>query len=129
MKWHACKVIKGKGRGKLLGFPTLNLHIPKNFNHQQGIYAGWVKINNQTYKGAFHYGPIDTFDDKNISLEVFVLDQNIEHQPVIVDIGLVERLRSTQKFSSANKLVEQIKKDVRQTKLVLRKSQEAGLES
>lgn len=39
-------VIKGKGRGKELGFPTINLAVPENFNLKPGIYACWVKLDN-----------------------------------------------------------------------------------
>ena len=39
--------IKGKGRGKILGFPTINLEIPKRFSLAIGIWAVkvWIKDN------------------------------------------------------------------------------------
>jgi len=36
--------IKGKGRGKKMGFPTINLKIPSNFKLEDGIYAAKVFI-------------------------------------------------------------------------------------
>ena len=36
--------ISGKGRGKPMGFPTINLKIPENFKLKNGVYAVKVSI-------------------------------------------------------------------------------------
>ena len=69
---YKTRQVKGKGRGKLLGFPTINLEIPPGFNIEEGIYAGRVWISKKQFKGAFHYGPVPTFHEKDKSLEVFL---------------------------------------------------------
>ena len=56
--------IKGKGRGKPMGFPTINLKIPENFELKDGIYAAKVVIENITFVGALHYGPVPTFSEQ-----------------------------------------------------------------
>ena len=38
------KIIPGRGRGKQLGFPTLNLQIPRQVIPAEGVYAGWVSL-------------------------------------------------------------------------------------
>jgi riboflavin kinase/FMN adenylyltransferase len=110
--WFLCDVISGKGRGKILGFPTLNLLIPEKFSFQFGIFAGFVRWDNKTYQGAFHYGPIDTFNDARVSLEVFVLGAEIVNPPKIIEIKLAHFLRKPKKFDSSQELTQQITKDV-----------------
>lgn len=117
--WRVCQVKSGKGRGKFLGFPTLNLGIPKIFPAEYGIFAGLVSWQGKTYYGAFHYGPIDTFNDPTISLEVFVLDTKIINPPQRIRIKLVRFLRKPIKFASSQELIRQIKIDVDQTKQIL----------
>jgi FAD synthase len=42
------KVIKGKGRGKDLGYPTANLEVsPLKLLPPAGVYAVWVILNGE----------------------------------------------------------------------------------
>lgn len=118
-KWYSCLVVSGAGIGKKLGFPTLNLTFPLDFNYQHGVYAGWVKFSHTIYQGAFHFGPILTFNRPTPILEVFVLDQDIHTTPRQVEISLIKFLRPTHKFVSRQALTTQIKKDVYNTKILL----------
>jgi len=113
-------VITGHGRGKGLGYPTLNLTIPKNLTLSHGIYAGTVTFANITYKGAFHFGPIPLFKEKSPSLEVFVLDTDIKTPPKSVQFRLIKKLRNIRSFSSKKALVSQILKDVAATRMILK---------
>jgi len=63
MKFESTQT-KGKGRGKLMGFPTINLKIPANFELEDGIYAAKVNIENKVFVGALHYGPVPTFNEE-----------------------------------------------------------------
>ncbi len=114
MKYTA-SVIKGKGRGKGIGFPTFNLEIPPGFNLETGIYACWVWIENVQHKGAMHFGPIPTFNETAPSLEIFVLD--FSPNPLIplvtsITFSPVKFLRPIRSFNSPEALSQQITKDV-----------------
>jgi len=110
----------GFGRGVGLGFPTLNLHIPPNFPFQHGIYAGWVWLSGKKYQGAFHYGPIPSFELTQPSLEVFVLNAPKKLQtPVTVDFTLMHYLRPIKHFIEAQDLTHQIALDVTLTQTLL----------
>jgi riboflavin kinase/FMN adenylyltransferase len=115
--------IRGKGRGKFLGFPTINLQIPTDFSADDGIYAAWVTIAGKKYPGALHYGPIPTFNDAEKSLEVFLLDTSDADLPVgmlnDVEVALVQKLRDVIAFPSEEALIEQMKKDVEATRKIL----------
>jgi len=108
--------IKGKGRGKPIGFPTINLKIPVNFGLEDGIYAAKVNINKKLFIGALHYGPVPTFNESEKSLEVFLLgSSNNELENLngkIIEVEIVKYLRPVIKFKSKEELVRQIDNDV-----------------
>jgi len=110
------KQIRGKGRGKTLGFPTINLKIPSNFTLAEGVYGVWVTINKKRLLGALHFGPVPTFHEKKKNLEVFLIDAGkiilpakLAHQ-VIVEV--IKKIRGIKTFSSADGLISQISQDV-----------------
>jgi riboflavin kinase/FMN adenylyltransferase len=115
MKYTAL-VVKGKGRGKLLGFPTFNLEVPRGFDEPFGIYAAWVWIGEEQYSGALHYGPIPTFQEAEPSLEIFVLDY--EEEGVVEELVFeVEKyIREIQNFPSQEALHDQIALDVHEVR-------------
>ena len=110
------KQIEGKGRGKFLGFPTINLEIPKGFELADGVYAAWVTIDETRFRGALHWGPIPTFEETGKSLEVYVLgvgDHELSHADLSrVTVEPVARLRNIEKFASIDALTRQIELDV-----------------
>lgn len=108
--------VKGKGRGKVIGFPTINLEIPAGFLLEDGIYAAWVRIRDKKYKGALHFGPIPTFDEAAKSLEVFLLDAAEEEligaENEAITLDTVQKIRDIMKFDATEELTEQIKRDI-----------------
>lgn len=107
--------IRGKGRGKLLGFPTINLEVPPGFELAEGIYAAWVTIEGTRFRGALHWGPIPTFDESANSLEIYVIgvgDHELSHADLsAVTIEPVARLRNVGKFATITALTRQIELD------------------
>jgi len=118
MKYTAF-VVSGKGRGKRITFPTLNLEIPMPFPYTEGIYAGWVFIHNEKYKGAFHFGPVPTFNETIRTLEVFLLDKKLKTPPKKISFELIERVREIRMFDSPEALIQQIEKDVQSVNQIL----------
>ena len=108
--------INGKGRGKPMGFPTINLKIPENFELMNGVYAVKVKIENSVFIGALHYGPIPTFNEDVKSLEVYLLettDDNVGNlEGKLITVEVIKFLRPIIKFKLVESLVKQIEKDV-----------------
>lgn len=121
MKFKASQV-RGKGRGKLLGFPTINLEIPKHVELLDGIYAVRVYINQVSFIGALHYGPIPTFNETEKTLEVFLIDvdpKNLPEQVAELEIEIIKYLRPVISFDNEQELAKQISKDVEETKKLL----------
>lgn len=116
---YTTTIVSGHGRGKFLGYPTLNMVIPNSFSQKQGIYAGYVWIDDKQFLGAFHYGPVPTFDQTELSLEVFVLDANISKNIHGISFELVHYLRPVASFSDKEALIKQIKADVIESRKLL----------
>lgn len=115
------KVIKGKGRGKTLGFPTINFQIIESTDIKHGIYAGIVQFGRNQYKAALHYGPKPVFQETDVTLEAYILSDIPSVSPA-AEVTLLERVRDIKNFSSKDKLVKQIKEDVRKIEQILNSS-------
>ena len=115
-------VIHGDGRGKSINVPTANIGysrekmIPAN-----GIYACWAYVHGERYRAAINIGINPTFTpDKQIpNVEAHLLDFEREIYGQDVRLEFVARLRDELKFDSVDVLVEQIWRDVEQTKRIL----------
>jgi cytidyltransferase-like protein len=112
-------IISGHGRGKDLGFPTLNLKKPPRFPYQHGIYAGYVWLGRRRYKGAFHFGPIPVFGQNKVSLEVFLLNRSRDIRRSTIEFQLIQYLRPIKALATPAELSGQIHKDVELVKTVL----------
>ncbi len=115
---------RGKGRGKLLGFPTVNLVIPDELSLtvQEGIYAARATIKEQKYKAALYFGTTPTFEDADHTLELYLIDAD---HPLIfageaVEFEVVKFVRDVQKFDSPELLIRQMGKDVLMIREILK---------
>ena len=107
--------VQGHGRGKGLGFPTINMIVPENIPliMQQGVYAARAKVGEEKYNGALYYGPAVTFGEKEIALEIFLLDTSgfyIGHGEQI-EIEAVKFIRPVMTFGLPELLVRQMEAD------------------
>ncbi len=122
-----CYQILGKGRGKLLGFPTINLAVQGSALHNtaldDGIYAAWVTIRGKRFMGALHCGPVPTFHEKEKSVEVFLLDASDETlgetQNAPITVEPVKRVRDVRAFANSQELIRQMRQDVEQVRQIL----------
>lgn len=111
------RVVVGDKRGRELGFPTANIQIddPDKLIPAIGIYAVefFIGNDNRKYTGVMSIGKRPTFyNEGKITTEVYVFDFDKDIYGSNVTVNVVERIRGEEKFSSADELVLQMKKDV-----------------
>ncbi|MGC8650834.1 MAG: bifunctional riboflavin kinase/FAD synthetase [Hydrogenobaculum sp.] len=107
------KVVRGKGLGSKIGFPTANISNTSNMCLKEGVYA--VKVNN--YLGVANYGKRPTVENTNQNiLEVHIIDFNGDLVDNVLNITFLGFLREEKKFNSIEELKTQIKTDIETTK-------------
>lgn len=108
-------VIHGDKRGRTIGFPTANILLHDYYiSPPTGVYAVAVKIGGQLYNGVCNIGYKPTFHKDKApkpSVEVHIFDFNREIYGVNAEVYWYKRIRSEQKFNSAEELIEQIARD------------------
>ncbi|MDD2389533.1 MAG: bifunctional riboflavin kinase/FAD synthetase [Desulfobacterales bacterium] len=106
-------VVTGRNRGgKLLGFPTANIHLDDELCPKIGVYAVTVQYRDKRYKGVANIGYSPTFDDHIYTIEIHILDFNENIYREDIRVNFIKRLRDEIKFSDIHALSEQIKTDI-----------------
>ena len=122
-------VAHGDQRGRTIGFPTANLNYAREkVIPASGIYACWATVRGDTssalsvYKAAVNIGTNPTFtpDKQTLNVEAYLLDFDQDIYDETVTLEFVQRLRDELKYDSVTALIEQIGRDVEQTRIILR---------
>jgi riboflavin kinase / FMN adenylyltransferase len=107
------RVSTGAGRGRLLGFPTINVQLPspRKLLPRLGVYAVRVSSALGTFGGMMNLGPRPTFGDAATTLEVHLFGATGDWYGRPVRLEFIARLRDTMKFSGPEALVAQLEQD------------------
>jgi riboflavin kinase/FMN adenylyltransferase len=106
-------VVAGRKRGgKLVGFPTANLHLQDELCPKTGVYAATVECLGKRFKGVANIGYSPTFDDHLYTIEVHIIDFDGDIYGEKIRVNFVQRIRDEVKFSDLSQLTNQIKQDV-----------------
>jgi riboflavin kinase/FMN adenylyltransferase len=112
-------VVRGRGRGKKVGFPTANLNPHHETLPPSGVYAAWGYLGGRRLQGVIHIGQRPTFGDRQKSLEVHFLDFHKDIYGREVELIFVSKLRDTKKFDNPAELGKAIASDIRRSERVL----------
>ncbi|MBO5059745.1 MAG: riboflavin biosynthesis protein RibF [Clostridia bacterium] len=102
-------VEKGFGNGRKMGFPTAN--VAYNFEKllpPDGVYRGSVLGKS----AVINIGKNPTFDAKERTLEVHLVDFDGDLYDEQIDVQLYEKLRDDIKFETVDELIKQIEQDI-----------------
>ena len=114
------RVVHGARRGRALGFPTINLALPRErLLPRDGIYAMRVEMGEGRFKAAASLGIRPTFGGGERVLEAYLLDFHGDVYGEEVDASFVKRLRDEIAFASPAELSSQIARDVEETRRAL----------
>jgi len=103
-------VVKGKGLGKQLKYPTANIKIGEDYKliPKRGSYIVNSKINDQLFFGMMNIGINPTVNGEKETIEVHFFNFNKDIYNEQIRINLLERLRDEQKFESVEALKKQL---------------------
>jgi riboflavin kinase/FMN adenylyltransferase len=107
------RVVRGEARGRLLGYPTLNVALPepRKLLPPEGVYAVRVQTPNGEFGGMLNLGGRPTFGDERLSIEAHLFDAAGDWYGAPVRVDFVRRLREVRRFDSAAALVAQLRVD------------------
>ncbi len=110
------KVIKGKKRGRKIGFPTCNMHINNYVVPKIGVYGVKVNFDNTNKDGIANIGYRPTFKGQSLLLEtnIFGINKNLYNK--VIRVSFKKFIRPEKKFRNIEYLKKQIKLDINQAK-------------
>ncbi|GBD07558.1 Riboflavin biosynthesis protein RibF [bacterium HR21] len=108
------RVVRGDGRGRLLGFPTANIvpDSPEKLLPAYGVYIATTEIGSKSYGGLLSYGVRPTFG-QNLppQLELYVLDFSGTLYNERLCVSFWKRVRAEEAFPTAAALRRQMQAD------------------
>lgn len=107
-------VVKGKGLGKTIQFPTANLKIeePYKLIPKKGVYLVQALIEKELVYGMLNIGTNPTVSSTNtLSIEVFFFNFNKNLYDTELRIQLLDRIRDEIKFTDLEALKTQLERD------------------
>ncbi len=114
------QVVAGDRRGRELGFPTANLDIASEMALPgDGIYATWAVLGEVLRPAATSIGVRPTFGLTQRLTEVYILDFAGDLYGQDLEVHFIAKLRDQEAFPNLETLVQQINRDVSDTRLAL----------
>ncbi len=107
-------VVKGKGIGRTLDYPTANIDIKESYKliPRDGVYVVKSEIEGLTIYGMMNIGTNPTVDGKTRSIEVHFFDFDKDIYGETLRIEFLHWLRSEQKFENLEALQKQLSNDM-----------------
>jgi len=106
-------IVKGKGIGKTLDFPTANLQVEENYKiiPKNGVYVVQSNISGERVFGITNIGTNPTFGGSVKTIETYFLDFNEILYDKFLKLEFLKRIRDEVNFETSDNLKEAIKKD------------------
>lgn len=110
-------VVRGKGVGHTLGFPTANLRIKDNISTiKPGVYITETIWKGKRFPSVTNIGYNPTFEQTGIHLETYILGIDHDMYDETIEVHFIKRLRDELKFNSLDELMVAMNKDLANTK-------------
>jgi riboflavin kinase/FMN adenylyltransferase len=104
-------VVRGDGRGRLIGFHTANLDLTGALLVDDGVYVTSARMADRELTGMSHVGSRPTFklDSRTVETHLFDFSQEIYGEPL--RLYFHERIRGTVTFEGPEELRKQLEND------------------
>jgi riboflavin kinase/FMN adenylyltransferase len=106
------RVVAGRGRGRLMEYPTANLQVGDQVVPGDAVYAGRAVCGDGVLPAAISIGEKPTLGPETRAIEAFLIGGRGDYYDQPVALEFVERLREQQRFEGIEQLKAQIAKDV-----------------
>ena len=124
------EIIPGRGIGKKLGFPTLNMRKPNQVIPAEGVYAGFVRTGDSIHNlltsqkaipAAYSIGQARTYGEEfPLLIEAHLLKKNLGTITAkYLTMDFIQRIRNQHKFKTPDDLSRQIAQDCEQAEDIL----------
>ena len=110
------RVIKGKKRGRKIGFPTCNLNLKSYVIPKLGVYAVKIKGKDFNKNGIANVGYRPTFNGQTLLLETNIFGFNKNLYNKVINVKFKKFIRAEKKFYNLEHLKKQIKIDIKQAR-------------
>lgn len=108
-------IVKGRGIGKTLDFPTANLHIEEEYKliPKKGVYLVKSIISGKEIFGLTNIGNNPTVGGTHQTIETYFLDYNEDLYHQSIQLEFLTRIRDVKTFKSVEDLKKAIQEDER----------------
>lgn len=106
-------VVRGNQIGKLIGFPTANIHVEDSHKliPARGVYASLITWEGKTYKGMSNIGIRPTINAHELTVEVNIFGFDTDIYFENITLMLIDRIRDEKKFGNLDLLKNQLNND------------------
>lgn len=112
-------VVRGRERGRTMGFPTANIDSLTECLPPDGVYATRLVLADGAFASITNIGMRPTFAEIARTIEAHVFDFDRDIYGAKVRLELVERIRGERKFESGQALAAQIAEDLKRARNIL----------
>lgn len=106
------EVVKDRGVGRTIGFPTANVKIGKDkFRIAAGVYESVCTVDGVTYPAITNYGSRPTFGLGEVLTETYLIGFSGNLYGKSLRVNFLKYLRGDKKFAGIEELKEQLRKD------------------
>ena len=107
------EIIKGKGLGRNMGYPTANLKIEESYKliPKEGVYVVASVIEGDKYFGMMNIGTNPTVGGQKQSIETYFFGLDMDLYGKHLHIQVLKRIRSEVKFDGLEALIKAMKAD------------------
>ncbi|MFQ5897715.1 MAG: bifunctional riboflavin kinase/FAD synthetase [Candidatus Methylomirabilia bacterium] len=113
------RVLRGRGRGRELGFPTANLKPGRELLLAEGVYASVASVEraggqvvDEPCGAVVNVGIRPTFGEGEYWVEAHLLNFSGDLYDQLLSLEFLERIRAEQKFPDAEALRAQVARDI-----------------
>jgi riboflavin kinase / FMN adenylyltransferase len=116
------RVVKGDKLGRVLGYPTANIHVESTDKliPAHGIYAVTVELGYERFKGMLYIGNRPTVDGSKLAIEVNIFDFDRDIYGESLKVNLIATIRKDARFDDLETLKKQMASDKTQSLLALK---------